>query len=260
MSVLAVSLPFVGHAVWVREHSGADEQVVDGIGTPAALALLDRLLVARAGAFAGPGQAARLTTADRDQVLAAVCSATFGDRVEATRHCEHCGQRFDLDFRISELSRALRSERGAPAADGTYTLENGVRFRLPTGEDELAVAGFPSALAERRLLERCVLSGDVERDGARVSAAMSEVAPTLDLDLDAACSECGAETQVHFSMQAWLLGQLLNEQARLPRQVHVLARAYGWSLSEILSLSRRQRLAFVALVEEERRVAQRSRS
>lgn len=259
MAVLAISLPFAGHAVWVREQSGADEQIVDGTDTPSAVALLDRLLVARSGAFAGPGEAARLVTADRDQVLASVCIATFGDNVEATRPCTSCGQLFDLDFRISQLAQAVRAEAPAPPVDGAYELEDGVRFRLPTGEDELAVAGLPTAGAEQRLLERCVLRGDVQRDGARVAAAMAAVAPTLDLDLDATCSECGVTEPIPFSIQAWLLGQLLSEQARLPRQAHLLARAYGWSLSEILSLTRRQRLTFVALLEEERRTSARGR-
>jgi hypothetical protein len=41
----------------------------------------------------------------------------------------------------------------------------------------------------------------------------------------------------------------VNDRRQLVQEIHLLASAYGWSLSEILNLTRGQRRAFVALVD-----------
>src|SRR4051812_7854929 len=83
---------------WLREITGADEAALEGRDTPAAIALLDRLLVDRPGATVRPGEAALLTITDRDLLLAAVYRASFGARIGSTVACAGCGAPFDLDF------------------------------------------------------------------------------------------------------------------------------------------------------------------
>ena len=65
------------------------------------------------------------------------------------------------------------------------------------------------------------------------------------------CPECGYEQPVHFNLQSFVLGALLNEHSRLVYEVHHLAKAYGWTLDDILNLPRSQRKACVELIASE---------
>lgn len=241
--------------IWLRELRGDDELAVDGTDTAAAISLVDALLVDRPGAALVAGEAATLATAERDLVLAALCVANFGDLVHATRSCSECGGRYDLDFQLTDLATSVRRRISAAPPAGRYVADDGTRFRLPTGADELAVAGLASSARTDALLARCVADPPDDVDAEAVVDAMERVAPTIDLDLDAPCSECGADQVVSFSVQTWVLELVRQARADLTGDVHALASWYGWSLTDCLALPRSQRLSLVALVDDDRRAA-----
>lgn len=255
MSVDQVSFRFTRgpSRVQLRELNGFDEQSIASVDTATAISLLDRLLVRAPGSAAETLKASELTASDRDRLLVAVYERTYGPRIESTARCTLCGNLFDLAFTIENLLAALNtaasSASAEPQPDGTFRLPNGLCFRLPTGEDELAVAGLPPEEAEHALLNRCVIEPKEAIDFGAVQEAMEEVAPVLNLDLDAQCPECGGRQSVHFDVQFYLLRALEQERRKIAREVHRLAVAYGWSLDEILGLSRSQRRMFVELIE-----------
>lgn len=235
--------------VFVRPLRGDDEESVVDADTWSAIALVDRLLVDVAGAACGPGHAAALAAADRDRVLAAVYRAELGDRVASTVACPACAAQFDLDFRLSALCAAIQPDADVAAAvtAGRYRLADGTELRVPTGADELAAALSPEP--ERALAARCCLSGDA--DDATIADALERIAPLVSTELDAVCPECGHAHVVRFDVQPFLLARLLAERDQRATEVHRLARSYGWSLSEILSLPRGRRRAYVELIERE---------
>jgi hypothetical protein len=248
-----VALGFVPDGAWagLRELCGHDEESVCDTDTLTAIQLLDRLLIDGQGVTIGPGCAAKLTAADRDRLLAAVYMRTYGPCVESTLHCRHCDEPFDLDFYLQDLLDSLQGSESAAEKDGVFTLDDGCRFRLPTGEDECAVRHLAPGEAERELLARCTVEGDAAANPDAVQAAMDAIAPVLSLEMNAHCPECGECQPVHFDIQSYLLSMLESEQEQFVREVHRLATAYGWSLEEILGLPRRRRRAYVALVEAE---------
>src|SRR5262245_21821872 len=130
--------------VKVRELTGLDEQLVQDASTATAIELLDRLVE---GLPDGPGRAARVTASDRDRLLAAVYRLPYGPRIDSTARCTACGKLFDLTFSLDDLLSAVErapSPTGVePLEDGTFRTAGGARFRLPTGEDERAVAALP---------------------------------------------------------------------------------------------------------------------
>lgn len=265
-----VRLNFTPQSDWacLREISGREETAVAGTGTVDAIQLVDGVLVAVHNGELEPGRAAQLTAADRDRLLAAIYTAAFGARVAGTLCCRRCGELFDIDFSLEELTAHLWENDREPASkgldepleplpDGLYALPDGTRFRLPTGEDECAVLGLPPVQARQALLTRCLTDGSTHLEpedelSQAVQAAMTSLAPTLDLELDAACSECGELQPVHFDIQHYLLTSLLQERSQLAQEIHRLASAYGWSLNEILSLPRSRRRSLVDLIEAER--------
>jgi hypothetical protein len=236
----------------LRELTGFDERAVEDLSTASAIRLLEQVAVTAAGAPDSELPVSRLPARERDRLLAAVYRCSFGDGIETTATCARCGSPFEVAFSLRELSASVDAGRErAPELMPDGTFQSGDRrLRLPTGDDECAVAGLPSDEAERRLLQSCVLSGEIE-DAAAVQDLFERIAPVLDLDLGARCPECGGAQTVHFDIQSYLLGAVLNARPALVRDAHRLAIAYGWSLHEILSLSRSERRMHVDLVDAE---------
>lgn len=250
-------LNFVPGSGWasLRDLCGYDEQSVSGTGTLDAIRLLDRLLVEESGTEMGPGKAKQLTTADRDRLLAGIYMYTYGTCIESTIHCRNCQEPVEIDFSLEKLITHLYSNTGTVKlekdADGVFKLANGTRFRLPNGQDECEVIDLPPDEAEHILLDRCIIDDNSNKSRESAQKIMKQVAPVLDLDLPAKCPGCQTRQKVHFDIQYFLLTTILQEQKHFTMEVHRLASAYGWSLNEILQLSRRLRKAFVGLVESD---------
>jgi hypothetical protein len=229
--------------------TGADEEAVAGTDTGSAIALIERLLIAGPPPSVRPGDAAALSTGQRDRVLAELHLQTFGPRISATLRCGACGENFDIGFALPDLLVHVRTKATrdvAPSPDGIIAYRR-LRFRLPTGVDEVAVAGLAAADARAALLARCLVSSMPDAPEG-LEPVMAEVDPLLDLDLPVRCAECGAEQLQPFSMQAYCLGSLLAERRRLVEEVHTLAAAYGWARAEILAMRRTVRREHVELL------------
>jgi hypothetical protein len=243
-----------GGWVLLRDLCGADEEAVDGTDTAAAIGLLDRLLVPADGAALGPGEASALTASDRDRLLAEIYAAEFGNRIDCVLRCDVCSSPFDIDFRLPELMVSLNLPPAdvAVAGQSVLTLDDGRRVRLPRGSDELAVHGSSAEIAEAVLLARCMIEGDALPDDQTVHDALERAAPLLDVELDAACPECGAVVQAHFDLQHYLLAAIMQEAPARIGEIHLLAATYGWGLREILELGRKRRRAFAMAIERDR--------
>lgn len=234
---------------YLRELRGDDEESVEDTDTWAAIAFVDRLLIDVPGAAVRPGEARRLSAADRDRILAAIHLRELGARIASTTTCPACEARFDLDFELDRLIASLepRLDGVTPRGSGRYLLDDGTCFRVPNGEDELAASAATDPTAA--LVERCVEDGTI--DPERLDGLLERVAPTIDLELEVTCASCGHEHAVRFDVQSFVLGRLVLERAQRAAEVHRLARGYGWSLSEILSMPRSRRRSYVDLVERE---------
>jgi hypothetical protein len=268
-----------GRWALLRGLRGRDEQALVGAGGPAATELLDRVLVDAPGTTVGPGVADELPLCDRDRLLAAVYATAFDDRIESDVPCLECDEgsqvRFSLAAVVGEQQPSLDGRRARGVVAGPderclYTLDDGTRFRLPTGVDQRELAGLEPERARALLVRRCIVvdpeSGDGRTVGdlapelhARIEAAIEYLSPTIDEQFTVACHECGAEREVRFDIQQFLLRTLEHERRYLTREIHYLACSYGWSLAEILELPRDDRRAFVELVVAER-AARRERS
>ncbi len=238
--------------VFLRDLDGHAELSVQDAGSGSAMALLNCLVAARPSPDGHAPKAAELAIADRDILLAGIYAKTYGYRLDSTVNCVHCQLPFDLSFNLEDLvTHTLNSYSPVESRDGVFELADGVRFRLPTGEDELAVAGLPLQKASSKLLERCLVEGDLAAQDEAVQLAMEAIAPIMQTDLLARCPECGEEQPVHFDMQSFLLSRLRLEQNLLMQEIHSLAKTYHWGYQEILDLPRSSRKKYASMIEAE---------
>lgn len=144
-----------------------------------------------------------------------------------------------------------------------YTLTLGefqLRFRLPNSKDLAAVVGYQDVNTVRRLIGlRCVL--EVSRDGVAVTGGelppdvinqlakqMAECDPQAEVLLNLDCPACNHNWQVIFDIVAFFWSELSAQAKRLLREVHTLARFYGWREADILAMSAIRRQFYLDLV------------
>lgn len=237
------------------------------MGTPAAGALLEaweqglgasptgralRLLAA-----AHPGtQAERLaglTIGERDVALLELHAALFGDRVEALGTCPACGVELDVSFDVTGL---LASLPAAGAGEREVVLGGyAATVRPPTSADVLAVLGEGvNEDAVARLLERCVTraAGAAAYDVPvalldRVAEEVAAADPAARIEIGLACEDCGHRWAEVLDVAGFVWAEVGAWARRTLRDVHLLARAYGWREADILALTPRRRAAYLQL-------------
>jgi len=235
----------------LRALSGADEFLIEAGEPRAATLLLRRLLVDGEDVDA-------LNVAEYDRLLAEVFDALYGDRVEARTRCSACAEPLEISLSLATLAAAppdVEIDLSGPDEAGVFTLPDGRRIRPPTIADlDRAVASGDTAALRRA----CVVAGDPDADPETLEAALEAAAPAVTRDVAATCPHCAATQEVRFDLAAFLVASLSRERPFLLREMHLLARAYGWSLTEILSLNRDDRRTLARLCEAERAAARRA--
>lgn len=235
-----------------------------------AQSLPERALTLLAAARSQPrDQLARLTIGERDARLLALREQFFGAKLTARATCPACGEQLEITLAADDLRRvaaehpATENESVTATPDVCFPLEierYQIVFRLPDSNDLAAITVCESiAEAKRVLLTKCLLK--IECDGAEMTAEelpshvaahvaerMAQVDPGANIELALRCSGCAHFWSESFDINTFLWSELDAWARRLLREVHTLARAYGWSEAEILSLSGQRRRFYLDMV------------
>lgn len=187
----------------------------------------------------------RLTLGDRDRAIAGLYTQLYGTDVRADAQCATCKAKFEIRFDLDALQESRKPDGCAKGVPPTLRLD-GSRLRLPTQAD---LDGAPDGF-----LKRLTLDGPVP-DQAAAAVALEAADPALELDLSGTCPECETTQAVPFSIQRFLEAAMSRDRSFLMREVHLIASAYHWGLSEILSLTRQDRQNFARLLIADREAA-----
>ena len=79
-------------------------------------------------------------------------------------------------------------------------------------------------------------------------SALSAADPLADVQLAVTCGECGRHWDTTFDIASFLWTEICAAVERLLGDVHVLARAYGWSEAEVLAVGPRRRQYYLQAV------------
>lgn len=200
--------------------------------------------------FARPDDAldalADVPIGERDRALLALRASLFGATLASVVDCADCGTRLELVMDVDQL-------RGTPAPAEVDV--HGIRVRPPTSRDLATALLEPDdASAERCLARRCLLAAPEviealdESELSQVQAALAAADGASDIELDLACDGCGHRWTESFDIASYLWQEIESRARTLLCEVDALARAYGWSEREILSLSDARRRSYLALV------------
>jgi hypothetical protein len=209
---------------------------------------------------------ANLTIGQRDACLLQLRALTFGPRLQGVAVCPTCGERLEMAFEAGDLQAGGSAlpepgsgEAGNPEISFTLAPYQ-VTYRLPTSADlRLVTRQDDPALARQQLLEACVLSirrgkkalpvGELPEDVLEaVSARMGHAEPLADLTLAVTCPACQHQWKVLFDIVSFFWSEIGAWAARLMREVHVLASAYGWREADILALTPWRRQRYLELI------------
>jgi len=190
----------------------------------------------------------------RNRALVQLYCANFGSKLRGWTSCRQCGEK--LEF-------AADGKTMAQAASGDSTAvvsEAGRSFRLPTSRDlaQIASAGKVSA-AVPLLLNLCLVSqpsGEPapsielsEEELERIGDRLAQADPLAEILLDFECPACKEHFTEALDLASFIWSELENRARRLLSDVHTLASAYGWSETEILSLSPQRRNFYLKQVQ-----------
>lgn len=209
-----------------------------------------------------------LVAGDRDALFLHLRCLMYGERIQSVIKCPEadCEEKMNLEFNVNDIlvppNKKTKEiyERNIDANGCRYK----VKFRLPTGADQEAVARLAqhdSKTASKLLLKRCIK--DVKKNGSKIklenrlpvalvkslSKRMSELDPQAEVLLDLTCPACKQKFFANFDIGDYFFKELIADSHQLYGEVHVLALYYHWNEKDILKLTnskRRMYLRFLA--------------
>lgn len=197
-----------------------------------------------------------LAVGDRQFLMRRLGALLGFDEFWLTATCDQCEAPFDFPIAPATLP-VKAAARGFPFVEVDTSLGRR-RFRVPTGEDQEAIADMADeGAAVRRVVGLCGVPAEGEKEApgdgftdddiADIDATLEEVAPEVATTALAACPECGHSGEVYIDPAVWMelgTGTILDD-------IHILASTYNWGEAEILALPRERRQRYLRMIERD---------
>ncbi|WP_413167483.1 hypothetical protein ACL6C3_12480 [Capilliphycus salinus ALCB114379] len=216
-------------------------------------------------AFACPDRTAKelasLSIGQRDAYLLTLREMTFGSKLNAFAECPQCGEQLEFTMNVADIRIV---EPLKPQVQQYSLIAEGVEllFRLPNSSDLATILEYQDVdAANLQLIQRCLLQ--MSREGVAVdyselpsgaieqlASKMAECDPQAEVLFDLNCPACSHSWQVLFDIVTFFWKELSVEAKRLLREVHQLARFYGWREADILSMSAVRRQFYLDMVSD----------
>ena len=202
---------------------------------------------------------AGLSIGRRDARLLTLREQLFGPRLASIAVCPECGEKLELSFDVSHIRVDAGEEQNLRLALEMEGYE--VLFRVPDSNDLAALAiGADRELGRSIMLKRCL--AEVRLNGkeqpaeelpsnivAAVTQRMSQADPQADVKLRLDCPSCRHDWLAVFDILSYLWSEIESWAKRLLREIHMLARSYGWREADILAMSANRRQSYMDMLD-----------
>lgn len=200
-----------------------------------------------------------LSIGSRDARLLTLRAWTFGPVLKGKTQCPKCLETVEFNSTIDDIKGTFqesRYEKFTTVIDG-YKVD----VRLPCTNDLEAIFDIRERERMRSiLLQRCINSafyGDEKVEVAQlpirvtenIILQMSERDPLADMTFSLECPTCKHQWQTLFDIVSFFWSEIQAWVVRIIRDVHSLASAYGWSETDILSMSSIRRQMYLNMVK-----------
>lgn len=224
--------------------------------------LLHRTLIVLAAALPEltADEIAQLSIGRRDDYLMALRERLFGPRLVNTAVCPNCSELMEWENRISDLRLPAHPDTADRQFHSLALEQYRLEFRLPNSADIASLgASDTHGTAVKKLLRRCVSGATVAGSDCDIddlpepvvtafSERIEDLDPQADIRISLHCPYCQHAWNVVFDVASFLWTEINEWAERMLKTVHTLARAYGWSEHDILSLSPVRRQLYLGLL------------
>jgi hypothetical protein len=224
---------------------------------------IDRALTMLSALFPGWSRhdLALLSIGQRDGHLLTLREQLFGTHLLVLATCPVCAERVEFGLQTADIRTPLAPDGQQPVFElvvDAFTIQ----CRLPNSTDLAAIVHCDTVEQARRLLEqRCVLEvrhgEEVVSEAAlpeqwreHLAARLREYDPQAEILFNLQCPACEHSWQMLFDIGAFLWEEIGAQARRLLRDVHTLARCYGWREADILALSQTRRQWYLELARQ----------
>jgi len=186
----------------------------------------------------------------RNQALLELHCSSFGASLQAWTACARCGEKMEFEMDGRAMAKQVADAENAEQ----NIIVKGQLFRLPTSRDlAQAASEIDSQAAAIRLVECCRIgAGETfawsDEDVEAVGEQMALADPLAEIRLLLRCPECGDEAEQTLDIVSFVWAEITAHATRLLWEVHAIASAYGWTESEVLSLSAARRALYLEMV------------
>jgi hypothetical protein len=220
---------------------------------------VDRALLLLAQAFPDqePSKLASLTVGQRNARLLELRRRTFGPQLNGIARCPQCNE--TLEFRVDSTTLHVPEPE---ALEYTLTVDGlALQFRLLNSLDLAAIAHLRDvSTARQHLVERCVFQALHNEEAVPISElserairtlgdVVAECDPQAEMVFTLECAACQHHWTLALDIVSFFWAEIDAYAQRLLYEISTLARTYGWSESEILSMNRRRRQLYLELAE-----------
>jgi hypothetical protein len=205
-----------------------------------------------------PAALAQRSIGQRNALLLTLREWLFGSQFVSVATCPQCGERLELNFETADIRAMPPSE---PAESLALDVAGYVvQFRLPNSADLAMVLGYEDpVVAQRVLLERCLLSAQHAGEETSAEALPAEVVETIvetmdqadpqaNIQLSLTCPACAHQWQAILDILTYVWRELDAWARRILREVHYLASVYGWSEHDILNMRPWRRQIYMEMI------------
>lgn len=199
---------------------------------------------------------AALPVSQRDALLLALRKATFGDELLGKNRCPQCNETVEFALSCSGVAANADLPRSLDVEAGEYR----VTIRPLNSYDLAAAAGGATLKQARETLLSCSVAKAYHRqkniEPERLPADVRECIagnlagtdPQAEILVHLSCPDCDHDWQGVLDIGHILWLEIMSRARRLLMEVHLLAKAYGWSEKEIFALSDQRRAAYLQMV------------